>query len=188
MTARRQWMVVGGIVASLAAAVTVATRVFGDQVAAVEAGSKAPDFRALPVSAGAHASAAAAKGIADYKGKVVLLNVWATWCDPCRAEMPNIEKLHEELGPEGLKVVAVSIDQPGMESAIREFAQQYGLTFEILHDAAGRIETDYQTSGFPETFVIGKDGVIRKRVIGATNWAAEPQKALIRALLSEPGS
>ena len=188
MNARRQWMVVGGVTALLAVVVAGATLVLGNQVAPVEAGSLAPDFRAMPVALGAHQLAASAKHIADYKGKVVLLNIWATWCDPCRGEMPSIEKLHEELGPAGLNVVAISIDQPGMEPAIRAFALQYGLTFEILHDAEGRIEIDYQTSGFPETFVIGRDGVIRKRVIGATDWAAEPQKALIRQLLAEPGA
>ena len=187
MTTRRQWLVTASIAAALVLVVVGATRLLGHQVEAVEAGSKAPDFHALPVALGVHRTDAPAKGIADYQGKVVLLNIWATWCDPCRSEMPSIEKLHEELGPEGLKVLAISIDQPGMEPAIREFARQYGLTFEILHDAAGKIELDYQTSGFPETFVIGKDGIIRKRVIGATDWAAEPQKALIRQLLAEPG-
>jgi thiol-disulfide isomerase/thioredoxin len=188
MNVRRQWVVTGGIVAVLVIAAAGTTRVLGNQVAPVEAGSQAPDFRAMPVILGAHGSNVTPKHIADYQGKVVLLNIWATWCDPCRSEMPNIEKLHEELGPSGLSVVAISIDQPGMEPAIREFAQQYGLKFEILHDAEGKIEIDYQTSGFPETFVIGKDGIIRKRVIGATDWDAEPQKALIRKLLSEPGA
>lgn len=188
MSTRRQWVVAGGIAALLVLAAAAATRLQGNQVAPVEAGSKAPDFRAMPVALGTHRTDVRPKSIADYQGKVVLLNIWATWCDPCRNEMPNIEKLHQELGPAGLKVVAISIDQPGMEPSIREFAQQYGLTFEILHDADGKIETDYQTSGFPETFVIGKDGVIRKRVIGATDWAAESQKALIRQLLSEPGA
>ena len=188
MNTRRQWILTGAVAALLAAAAAGATRVLGDEVAPVEAGSPAPDFRAMPVALVAHRTGVTPKGIADYRGKVVLLNIWATWCDPCRSEMPNIEKLHRELGPAGLKVVAISTDQPGMEPAIRAFAQEYGLTFEMLHDAEGKIEIDYQTSGFPETFVIGKDGIIRKRVIGATDWAAEPQKALIRQLLSEPGT
>ena len=188
MTAPQQWLAAGGIAALLALGVAGAARVLGDQVAAVEAGSSAPEFRAVPVSAGVHQTSAPPKHFADYRGKVVLLNIWATWCDPCRSEMPNIQKLHEELGPAGLLVVAVSIDQPGMEPAIRAFVREYGLTFEILHDPTGQIEIDYQTSGFPETFVIGKDGIIRKRVIGATDWASEPQKALIRQLLAETGA
>jgi peroxiredoxin len=73
-----------------------------------------------------------------------------------------------------------------MEQAIRDFAKELGLDFEILYDATGRIRDDYQSTGVPETFVIGKDGVIRKRVIAATDWDTESQKALFRQLLAEP--
>ncbi len=189
MTARRQWAVVGAIVAGIASALFVGTRLLGDDLAAVEAGAKAPHFSAVPVTTSAHAAPERGpRTIADYKGQVVLLNLWATWCDPCRAEMPSIERLHEALGPEGLRVVAVSVDNPGMEPAIRAFAQELGLRFEILHDSQGQIQTDYQTSGIPETFIIGKDGVIRKRVIAAADWNSDSQKALIRQLLAEPGA
>jgi peroxiredoxin len=116
---------------------------------------------------------------------VVLLNIWATWCDPCRVEMPSIERLHERLGPKGLKVVAVSIDDPGADGAIRDFARQLGLTFEILHDTSGAIKQAYQTTGVPETFVIGRDGVIRKKVIAARDWSSPANVALVSELLSE---
>ena len=128
------------------------------------------------------------KSLADYKGQVVLLNLWATWCGPCRSEMPSLERLQQELGPKGLKIVAVSVDNPGMEDAIRDFRKEFGLTFEILYAPDGKIRDDYQATGFPETFIIGRDGVLRKRVIAATDWSAEPQKALLRQLLAEPGS
>lgn len=189
MTARRQWAIVAGIVAVIAIALFAGTRLLGGEFSAVEAGSKAPHFSAVPVATSAHAAPGLApRTIADYRGQVVLLNVWATWCDPCRAEMPSIERLYEALGPEGLKVVAVSVDNAGMEPAIRAFAQELGLKFEILYDAQGQIQTDYQTSGIPETFIIGKDGVIRKRVIAAADWGSDSQKALIRQLLAEPGA
>ena len=185
MSGRRQWVMVAGVVAVVAIALAVAMRRYGDQFAPVEAGTKAPDFHAVPVAV-AEPGPATPKSITDYRGQVVLLNVWATWCNPCRAEMPSLERLHEALGPQGLKIVAVSIDNPGMEQAIRDFVKDLGLRFEILYDAAGNIRTDYQTSGAPETFIVGKDGVIRKRVIGATDWNAEPERALLRQLLSEP--
>ena len=163
----------------------VASRSLGDQFAQVDAGTAAPAFRAMPlVNFGS--GVATAKSIADYRGHVVILNIWATWCNPCRAEMPSLEHLYEELGPSGLKIVAVSIDNPGMEQPIRDFVREMGLRFEILYDATGKISAAYQTTGAPETFVVGKDGVIRKRVIGATDWNAEPEKALLRQLLSEP--
>ena len=185
MTRRSQWMVVGGIVAVVITGLLYATNVIGGGITAVEAGAPAPQFRAVTTVAGAPVRQ---KSLADYKGQVVLLNLWATWCGPCRSEMPSLEKLHQELGPKGLKIVAVSVDNPGMEGAISDFTKEFGLTFESLYAPDGKIRDDYQATGFPETFIIGRDGVIRKRVIAATDWSAEPQKALLRQLLAEPGS
>ena len=185
MKARAQWIAVGGIVAVAILGLLYATDVIGSHIAPVEAGSVAPPFHAATTIAGAPVTQ---KTLADYKGQVVLLNLWATWCGPCRSEMPSLQKLHEELGPRGLKIVAVSVDNAGMENAIRDFQKEFGLTFEILYAPDGKIQYDYQATGFPETFIIGRDGVIRKRVIAATDWSAEPQKALLRQLLAEPGS
>jgi cytochrome c biogenesis protein CcmG, thiol:disulfide interchange protein DsbE len=157
--------------------------VVGRQFALVTVGSHAPDFRAATVDATHRV-----KSGADYRGSVVLLNIWATWCVPCRVEMPSIETLERTYGPRGLRVVAVSIDDPGMDSAVRSFAQRYGLTFEILHDSTGRIAREYQTTGYPATFVIARDGIIRKKVIGADDWGSPGNQALIAQLLREPAS
>ena len=181
MSARAQWAIVGGIVLILAGALFAATRLMGDQLFPVEIGTKAPSFTAKTLGAGPRD-----KTIADYRGEVVLLNIWATWCAPCRVEMPAIQRLHEAYGPQGLKVVAVSIDDPGSEEAIVDFARGLGLTFEMLHDAPGAIQRQYQTTGVPETFIIGRDGVIRKKVIGAADWNSEGNRALVAQLLREP--
>jgi peroxiredoxin len=181
MTARNQWVVVGLVVVALGAALYVATRTFGADLFPVGPGSKAPEFHATTMVAGGPKT----KNITDYKGQVVLLNLWATWCGPCKQEMPGIQALHDALGPQGLKVVALSVDDPGFDGAIRSFVAEHKLTFEILHEGSGKIERDYQTSGIPETFVIGKDGVIRKRVIGAAAWNSEANLALMRGLLTE---
>jgi peroxiredoxin len=143
-------------------------------------GSKAPPIHGVTID-----SAKTEKTLADYKGKVVLLNVWATWCEPCRVEMPSIEKLHREFGPQGLVVLGVSVDDPGAEEAIRDFVKEYGLTFTILHDATQQTKTNYQVTGFPETFVIGREGTIRKKVIGAADWNSEANRSLIRELLAQ---
>jgi len=185
VTGRRQWIVVGVIVAAAAAALAVAMLTMGDQLVPIEAGARAPDFHAVEIT-DSPTGPAKVRTLADYKGQVVLLNIWATWCNPCRAEMPSIERLHAELAPRGLRIVAVSIDNPGMEQPIREFVKELELHFEILYDAAGNIRTDYQTAGAPETFVIGRDGVIRKRVIGAADWNTAAQKTLLLQLLAEP--
>lgn len=181
MTVRRQWAIVGGVVVTLALALYVVTQTFGADLFPVAPGSKAPDFEAATMVAGGPKT----KNITDYRGQVVLLNLWATWCGPCKQEMPGIQALHDSLGPQGLRVVALSVDDPGFESAIRTFVAEQKLTFEILHEGSGKIERDYQTSGIPETFVIGKDGVIRKRVIGAAEWNSAGNMTLIRGLLAE---
>lgn len=181
MTARRQWGIVGGVVAAIAVALYVATRTFGADLFPVAPGSMAPEFQAATMVVGGPKT----KNITDYRGHVVLLNLWATWCGPCKQEMPGIQALHDLLGPQGLRVVALSVDDPGFEAAIRTFVAEQQLTFEILHEGSGKIERDYQTSGIPETFVIGKDGVIRKRVIGAAEWNSEGNIKLIRGLLAE---
>jgi peroxiredoxin len=178
---RKQWLIVGGVVSALAVALFIGVRTFGADLFPVSPGSKAPAFHAATVVAGGPKF----KSISDYKGQVVLLNMWATWCGPCKQEMPGIQALHEQLGPQGLKVVAVSVDEPDMGAAITAFVAEHKLTFEILHEGSGTIERDYQTSGVPETFVIGKDGVIRKRVIGAAEWNSEGNVKLIRGLLAE---
>jgi peroxiredoxin len=100
--------------------------------------------------------------------------------------MPSIEAVHRELGPSGLKVVAVSIDIPGKEQAIRDFVKELDLSFDVLHDSTGAIQTAYRTTGVPETFVLSRDGTIRKKWIGPEDWNSASNKALIQRLLAEP--
>jgi len=178
MTARQQWTIVLGIVALLAVLLAAATHYLGDELFPVSVGSAAPPMQASTVD-----GTKRMKTLADYKNKVVLLNVWATWCEPCRVEMPSIEKLHRTYGPQGLAVVAVSVDDAGMEDRVRDFAKELGLTFEILHDPSRTTSASYQITGYPETFIIARDGTIRKKVIGAADWSSEANRALIRELL-----
>ena len=197
MTVRQQWMVVAAVIAALGIGLIVATRTMSDELFPVSVGGKAPDFKATPLlepvyPAGPNATftsrevnTPATKSLADYKGDVVLLSIWATWCAPCRAEMPSIERLHREFGPRGLKIVAVSVDDPGQQKAVRDFVRELGLTFEVLHDPTHDIQKVYQTTGVPETFVLGRDGVIRKKIIGATDWSSPGTRALVAQLLAE---
>ena len=180
MTERQQWTVVAAVVLALVGGAFAATRILGDELVQVSVGSAAPDFRAVTLDAQPQE-----KTLADYEGDVVLLNIWATWCLPCRVEMPNLERLHADLAPRGLKVVAVSIDNPGKEREIASFAKEYGLTFEILFDETGRIKRQYQTTGVPETFIIGRDGHIRHKQIGAVRWDSDRYRTLIGSLLAE---
>lgn len=152
--------------------------VFGTAESRVSPGSPAPDFRAVTLDA-----TPIAKSMADYRGQVVLLNLWATWCGPCEWEMPAIEALHRDFAPKGLKVLAVAVDDPGFEQRVRDFVARKSLTFEVLSEGSGKIEIDYETRGIPATYLIGRDGLIRKRVAGASDWNSPTNRALVAQLL-----
>jgi peroxiredoxin len=179
VTHRRQWLAIAVALVLAATGVFAATALIGDHLHVVSVGSKAPEFRAVTLTDTVQ------KTLADYRGDVVLINIWATWCGPCRVEMPSIQALHESYGARGLKIVAVSIDEAAQEKAIREFTNDFKLTFEVLHDRSAAIRTDYQTVGVPETFVIGRDGIIRKRWTGPADWNSAANRSLIEQLLAE---
>ena len=175
MAARGQWIAVGAILTILAAAIGAGMALNPD-IHPVRPGSDAPGFQAVNIVTRDSVS------LAEYKGEVVLLNIWATWCGPCEIEMPSMQRLHEALGPSGLKIVAVSIDEADTEEVL-EWAQERNLTFDILHHRGGRIERIYQTTGVPESFIIDRNGVIVKKEIGAREWDQPPQMAFFRRLL-----
>jgi len=148
------------------------------QIDLLGVGSRAPDFHARNLATGRPAT------LADYRGRVVLLNLWATWCEPCRVEMPSLERLSRKLGSSGFAVVAVSIDEDG-DSVVAAFARDLGLTFDILHDQTGAMKQAYQATGVPETWVISPDGVIIKKVIGPSEWDSPVNETLIGRLMDE---
>ncbi len=175
---KTQWIAVGVVVLVLGAGLALGLKL-KPEIFPVEVGSSAPMFEAKDLT-GRPVS------LADYKGQVVLLNIWATWCEPCKVEMPSLEQLQKELGPRGLKIVAVSIDEGGSD-VVRQYARDLGLTFGILHDQTGRIKDIYQTTGVPESFIINRAGKIEKKVIGAADWDATVNKDLVRRLLAQQG-
>lgn len=183
MSTRAQWAAVVVVVLVLGGGAVAATRVLRGELSAVAVGSRAPNFSAYTID-----SMPRVRTLADYAGHVVLLNVWATWCEPCRVEMPSMEALHKDFSAKGLRVVAVSIDQIAGPPQIREYARELGLTFDILHDSSQAISRAYQVHGYPQSFVIGRDGTIRRKWIGAENWNSPSNRALVAALLApQPG-
>jgi cytochrome c biogenesis protein CcmG/thiol:disulfide interchange protein DsbE len=184
MTRRHQWMLLIGIAAAIGGAVGVTEYGLRDEIFPVDVGVKAPDFEAVTLFAHQR------RTLADYKGQVVLVNVWATWCPPCRVEMPSLERLYTEFGPKGLKIVGVNSHDEASDSTVRAFANGYGLTFDILRDmpSAGRdsMTTIYKISGYPESFVIDKAGMIRKKWAAYDDWSSQGNRSLIADLLGLP--
>ncbi|MDH3423310.1 MAG: TlpA family protein disulfide reductase [Gemmatimonadota bacterium] len=99
--------------------------------------------------------------LASLRGEVVLLNLWATWCVPCRTETPYLQDLYEEYGPRGFQIVGISLDTGDASNQVEAFVEEYGVTYTILHDPQMRGMELYQVPGLPATFMIDREGVIR---------------------------
>ncbi len=183
MTVKQQWAIVFGAIVLVGAGSFAFQRAYGTKVEQATIGAPAPPFTAYTVD-GTHR----AVSLANYRGDVTILNVWATWCGPCKAEMPTLEHLYEMFKPNGLKIVAVSIDETATDDSVRTYAKNMGLTFDILHDPQYRIEGAYQVVGYPSSYVIDRDGVIRKVWLGAADWTSPGNIALVRSLLGLPAS
>jgi peroxiredoxin len=116
--------------------------------------------------------------LSDFKGKVVLLNFWATWCPPCAREMPSMEKLYQAYSAKGFAIVGVSVDV-GASRNVKEFAQKLKVTFPILHDRDSIVSRHYSVPGVPTSYLIDRRGRIVYRVLGEYDWfGPEAQKAV----------
>lgn len=107
--------------------------------------------------------------LSDYRGKVVVLNFWATWCPPCVQEMPSLTRLHESLGPRGVTVVTVSVDED--EQALRRFVANHGVRVPVLRDPGRTVSNRYQTYKYPETYILDRQGRLVEKVIGERDWS-----------------
>jgi len=115
------------------------------------------------------------------QGKVVVLNFWATWCLECRPEMPGFERLHREFSARGLVVIGINARETS--ATIREYAKELRLTFPLLLDDSGKINSTYGVIGLPTTFLIDRDGRAVALAVGPRDWSGNPARELIRALL-----
>jgi peroxiredoxin len=119
----------------------------------------------------------------DYRGKVVLLNFWATWCAPCRKEMPSIQTLWDSYRNQDLVVLAVSEDD-GERGQITKFIRKVNVNFPILLDNELKIGDSYMLPGLPTTYLIGRDGTIAATIVGTRDWSRREAQALIQYLLN----
>ena len=119
--------------------------------------------------------------LADYRGKVVLVNFWATWCEPCREEMPSIERLRASLEGRPFAVLAVNLAEP--ESRIRKFLDAMPLRFAVLLDRDAKVARAWQAKILPATYIVGPDGMIRFQHRGELDWSKPEVRRQIAALM-----
>jgi peroxiredoxin len=166
----------GLVAAGVIAAALLAWFFAGEAPPPVDRGVRAPAFELPRVGPGDPVS------LESLRGQIVLLNFWATWCKPCEEELPAMERLHQALSGGGFQLVAVSVDaDPG---PVIEFRDRLGLGFTLLLDADQRVARSYQTFRFPESLLIGRDGVILERYVGPKDWDAPAYIERIRSLLA----
>ncbi len=128
----------------------------------IRAGNLAPDFSLMNMEG-------ESVTLSQFRGKVVMLNFWATWCPPCRMEIPSMERLHNRLKGQDFVILAVNVEREG-KAAVAAFNQELPHSFPVLLDDSKQVQGRYKVRSYPETFIIDKDGVIVEKVLGARRW------------------
>ncbi len=137
-------------------------------------GKRAPDFVLMdmnekPVS------------LSSLRGNVVLITFWATWCPPCRSEMPSLNRLYKEYANKGLSVLAVSTDRSA--SYVRDFLGKHPVDFPVLMDSDSKVSKQFRVFSMPTSFLLDKNGTILQRFLGEEEWDSAPIKGRVRAVL-----
>ena len=152
-----------------------------DRAATPTIGERAPPYRAVTLTGDS-------VSLADLRGKVVFLNIWATWCHPCRDEIPVLQRLYEAQSARGLEVVGVSVDARGEEDKVRSFLAEFGMTYAVWHDPDERVSATFLAIGVPASYLIARDGTLLWRHMGPVREGdAGLARALESALSTGPG-
>jgi thiol-disulfide isomerase/thioredoxin len=176
LSARGRGFAVIGVAALLGAGAFALVR-YAPPPERAQVGQRTPDYRVVRSDGGDSIGLRTA-----YAGHVTLINIWATWCGPCREEMPSIERLYQAYRDRGFRVAAVSIDTDEAASVLA-FARGLGITFDILHDRSTDIQQVYQTVGVPESFLVDSRGRIVYIALGAETWDSPVNRQRIEHLL-----
>ena len=127
-------------------------------------------------------------GLKEFRGKVVLLNFWATWCSPCRVEIPSMVELYSKYKGRGLEIIGVNLDQLG-KSEVEKFSREHKMNFPVLLNPSGNVASLYGVRAIPTTFFLDRNGKISGKISGAVDWTAEENLSRIDSLLaSQAGS
>ena len=148
------------------------------QARSVDVGSPAPAYKAVSL-------AGDSVSLSGQRGKVVLLNVWATWCHPCRTEIPELRQVHAAYASRGRHLIGVSVDAQGSEEAIRAFMSDFEMNYDVWLDPDERVLSNFLVVGVPATFLIDRDGVLRWRKVGPVEPADTSLSAAIERALAK---
>jgi cytochrome c biogenesis protein CcmG, thiol:disulfide interchange protein DsbE len=121
--------------------------------------------------------------LSSFRGKVVVLNFWATWCPPCRAEMPSMQRMYDELGDEGIDLIAVDLQES--EKTVKDFLDKNDYTFPVLLDTDGRAGATYGARSIPTSFVIDTEGYAVAMVVGSREWDTDEIYAMLRSMVPD---
>jgi len=165
-----RWLVIVGLIVGIGAAVWLT---LPEPPGSVQKGSQTAEF-SLPDLAGTLQSLP--------KGEVVLLNFWATWCPPCRKEIPSMAQLHDKYAADGLKIIAISVDKRSADLA--RFVSQYRMPFQVLHDADGTVSRRYGVFRYPESFLVDRDGKVVHHLSGEVDWMSASVTQTVETMLS----
>lgn len=182
---RRDLLVSAGFLAVVGALVLIGW-LSREPAVALSAGEAAPALELPRIRGGT-------LGLTELRGKVVMVNIWATWCPPCVREMPAMQRVYEEYRDDGLEIVAVAVDdRPGtrqpdgrIDGLVSRFVDELGLTFPVVVDPTGGTERRFDTEYLPTTFLVDRQGRIRAREVGGRAWDEEPYLDLVKTLLEE---
>jgi len=174
---RKSWIAVIGIALVLGAVTWGLVRWWPPSTGA-EVGERAPDARLIDLATGDSVGIRTA-----FAGEVTLVNVWATWCVPCRIEMPSIERLYQTYRDRGFRVAAASIDDSA-SAPVLDYAHAHGLTFSILQDRTGRIMNTLDMVVVPESFLLDRRGRIAYVALGARQWDSPENRRRVELLLA----
>jgi cytochrome c biogenesis protein CcmG/thiol:disulfide interchange protein DsbE len=166
-------------VAAAALALSACTGSGAERRQPVAVGVAAPTYEAQTLDG-------ARVDVAALKGQVVLLNIWATWCKPCRQEIPALETLNQRHDSAGLRIIGVSIDSPGEEDRIASYAKELGATYTLWHDPDNRVSSTFLAIGVPASYLIGRDGTLRWRHVGPVTAEDPALNAALATALAEP--
>jgi peroxiredoxin len=144
---------------------------------AIQVGDAAPEFR-LPSPDGAAVS------LSSFRGKVVMVHFWATWCPPCVEELPALERLYRSLLDKDLVLLAISVDEGG-PGVVSEFMKRNGVSFPVLLDPKRSMARRYGSFRTPETYLVDRNGIVQKKIFGAMDWTQPQAIAMITGLLEK---